>query len=74
MLAGVISWLVLDRTVLKDAMPHPLWLAVFTNVFIFVVGYLLSCLPSRGTVAPVPPELMLRSAVPSSDPRPRKSR
>lgn len=44
MLAGVIVWLVLARTVLEDQMPHPLWLAVFTNVFVYVAGYGISVL------------------------------
>jgi SSS family solute:Na+ symporter len=47
MLAGVLAWLILDRTALKDQMPHDLWLAVFTNVFVFVVGYCMSLFGGR---------------------------
>lgn len=42
MLAGVIAWLILARTAWGARLPHPLWLAVFTNIFVFALGYVLS--------------------------------
>lgn len=42
MLIGVVTWLVLDHGLIGITMPHPFWLAVFTNIFVFAAGYLLS--------------------------------
>lgn len=55
MIAGVIAWLVLARTPMGARLPHPLWLAVFTNVFVFALGYALSLLPGRTSTSPSEP-------------------
>ncbi len=44
MLVCVVAWLILDRTIFQGQMPHKLWLAVFTNIFVFGVGYGFSVL------------------------------
>jgi SSS family solute:Na+ symporter len=42
MILGVIIWLILDHSIYAGHLPHELWLAVFTNIFVFAVGYVLS--------------------------------
>jgi hypothetical protein len=48
MLIGVIVWLLLDYSVYHGHMPHKLWLAVFSNIFVFAVGYILSRVLKKG--------------------------
>ena len=54
MLAGVAGWVWLGSDMaavsfpgLRERLPHLFWLYMFSNVFVFAVGYLLSLLPAR---------------------------